>query len=100
MDCERLFDYVAAPIPQTFPTTDYRPDVPRPVNQTTPLGRIMHAQGVSVMQLARDCLVNERMISYYTSGQRPISPTHLAIISEVLGRDPEELVYEDYEEAT
>lgn len=65
----------------------------RPINTSTPLGRIMSAQGITVMQLARDCLVNERMISYYTSGQRPIAPHHLAIISEVLGRDPDELAY-------
>lgn len=69
--------------------------MPRPFNTSSPLGKLMVQREISVDSLARMSAVNQRHLSDYLARRKYPSATHLKLISDALGIDPQIVL--DYE---
>lgn len=66
--------------------------MPRGFNRSTPLGALMHENDWSVREMSASTGVNERMMSDYLAGRRPISSKHLVLFAAALGCLPSDLL--------
>lgn len=63
----------------------------RPINTSTPLGRVIVDRHLSVGGFSRDTGISERMLSYYLAGTKTPDLYAQAVIADRLGLDPSHL---------
>lgn len=60
----------------------------RPFNTSTPLGQLMQERGLRVKDVGFGTRINQRTLSDYLAGRRPMLSRHLALLSAYLQVSP------------